>query len=87
MDASGGRRSMGQGTPPVQSGRRIRCETSLEVRWSLPGCDLQNTQKRKSGLSTLVSLSNNNHKSKSKPQATGFSVRHLQESSVITLEG
>jgi len=40
---------VGQGTSPVQSGRRIRRKTSPEVRWPLPGgrfrlsSDLQNS--------------------------------------------
>jgi len=57
MVTSGGRHSVGQGTSPVQSGWRIRCKTSPEVRWPLPGrrfrlqspviCKIGHTQSKK----------------------------------------
>jgi len=56
---------MGQGTPPVQRGRRIRSETSPRYDDPYQVVDFAFPV---SGPSTLVSFSNNKHKGRSRPQ-------------------
>jgi len=98
MVTSSGRPSVGQGTSPVQSGRRIRCKTSPEVRSPLPGCrfrlssDLQNSphtvKKRKDSsrwraqATTKRADSRNVRLSNDRYEATGLGVRPKRESSI-----